>query len=246
MMRKIEGDAVSLPRDDVNEAYARQLDRGVGKPLRIVSSPEEIAEGLPDGWGSFFSEDASLRVSSALDLWLDLLSHMPLMKQLFETRLLDVRPIRVGDREAGLAYAIASHESESILILVGYDPRFYGGNKPRLWDSVPAPLRNFSQNVHPSVGTAMLPVGSLPLFPESMDILDEDYDWSIVEAQEYLDSGFSVPLNQIMMVQETGGGGYVCVSPSLPGRGIFWRSDAPPVVEDFWTLYDLTALSICA
>lgn len=78
-----------------------------------------------------------------------------------------------------------------------------------------------------------------------MDILDS-MEWGVVESDVFIQSGFDVPLNQIMMIHSSGDGGYVCVSPQMEGKAIFWRGAAPPLVEDFWTLYDLAVLAIFA
>jgi hypothetical protein len=130
------------------------------------------------------------------------------------------------------------------MIFVGHDPRFTL-ESPKLWSSVPLPLRTFIEQCHSSVLTARLPYTAFPLFKSEMDTLDS-LEWSIVESDVFAATGFDIPLDQMMMIHSSGGGGYVCISPQLEGKGIFWRSDAPPVVEDFWTLYDVAVLAICA
>ncbi|MBS4104292.1 hypothetical protein [Tsukamurella paurometabola] len=233
-----------IPWSAIDDEYVKQLDRGVGAELALVDSSDAIPNGLPDGWEGFNNPSAEKRVAAAHELWAPLLRNMPLTRQFLFNRLLDVRLIRVGNDEPGLAYAILSNETNMITILVGYDPRFEL-ESPKYFLSIPHPLRKFIDGVHSSVETATLPHTAFPLFKSDMETLDA-LEWSVVDSDAFVESGFKTPLDRLMMIHSSGGGAYLCVSPDLPGKAIFWRSDAPPVVEDFWTLYDLAVLAICA
>jgi hypothetical protein len=233
-----------IPWDAINSEYTQQLDRGVGEALTLVSSVQEIPNGLPEGWDAFLDPTPEIRIAAALEMWDPILEHMPLTKQLFKMRMLDVRLIRSGLREPALAYSILTNETNEILVFVGHDPRSREAD-PTLWGAVPAPLRNFIENCHSGVMCARLPYTAFPLFKSDMETLDS-LEWGVVDTDEYSASGFDVPLDQILMVHESGGGASVCISPRMAGKGILWRSDAPPIVEEFWTLYDVSVLAICA
>ncbi|HVV09522.1 hypothetical protein [Amycolatopsis sp.] len=200
-------------------------------PLRFVT------EGLPENWAEIArSGDAEERRLRALALWnRDLLDLVPGFAETAARTLVDVRTCIAWEKP--LLVYVFDNGADGKLAFAGWAPA--DTTEPRLWSSVPAPLRKFLREVHAGFVAAdgesfgPLPPRSMRTLAELADSPDGDPDWDEDAAED------GRPLStRLMQIARNAGLIMHCVSPDLPPGQIalVYEGDVDPT--DFGPAFD--------
>jgi hypothetical protein len=210
--------------------------------LEFVDAASPALGEVPEEWQPIArSGDAEERRLRAMALWnRDFLDLVPEFARTATTRLADVRACVAF--ETPLLVYVFDDGAGGWLSRVGWAPR--DPTEPRLWSSVPAPLRTFLREVHAGfVGADGESFGPLP--PRAMQTLaeiaespDGDPDWDEDAAEDG-----RILSARLMQIARNAGLIMYCVSPDLPpGQlALVYEGDVDPV--DFGPALDELLLS---
>jgi hypothetical protein len=206
-------------------------------PLEFVDAGSPTLGGIPQDWRPIArSSDAEERRLRAMALWnRDFLDLVPKFAEATATRLAEVRACIAFD--TSLLVYVFDDGAGGWLPRAGWDPR--DPAEPRLWSTVPTPLRTFLRQVHAGfVGAdgeayGPLPPKAMETFAEMAESPEGDPDWDEDAAER------GIPLStRLMRIARDSGLLMYCVSPDLPpGKlAMVYEGDVDPV--DFWPALD--------
>lgn len=123
-----------------------------GIEVRFIGPSCMQRSELPARWLPIAeSAEADQRCRYALGMWPDdFVRLLPRFLARLSVDLHDVRACRFGDEHVLVYVAAGAWGDDPYHVWVGRDPRMFG-RTPRLWSSVPRPLRRFLTEVHPGL-----------------------------------------------------------------------------------------------